>query len=90
MVATSPALVVATCAVAGSGKTTLARRLEAGGYVRLSIDQVIWHRFGAHGVDYPAQRYEELSAIARDVVRRRLVELVAERVDVVLDLVVLC
>lgn len=86
MVPASPALVVATCAVAGSGKTTFARRLEAGGYVRLSVDQVIWQRFGAYGMDYPADRYEKLSTIARDVVRHRLVELVAAGTDVVLDL----
>lgn len=86
MASTPAALVVATCAVAGSGKTTFARRLEAEGYVRLSVDQVVWQRFGAYGVDYPAQRYEELSAIARDVVRGRLVALVTGGVDVVLDL----
>ena len=39
------------CGVAGSGKTTYAQRLEAEGYVRLSIDEEIWQRFGRFGID---------------------------------------
>jgi AAA domain len=38
------------CGVAGSGKTTWARALEARGLVRLSIDEEIWSRFGRYGV----------------------------------------
>ena len=79
-------LVVMTCGVAGSGKTTLARRLEAQGFVRLSVDQEVWDRFGRHGVDYPPERYAALSETARARVRERLVELVGEGRDVVLDL----
>ena len=79
-------LVVMTCGVAGSGKTTLARRLEAQGFVRLSVDQEVWDRFGRHGVDYPAERYDALSEVARARVRERLVQLVGQGRDVVLDL----
>lgn len=32
------------CGPAGSGKSTVARRLEAGGMTRLSYDQEAWNR----------------------------------------------
>ena len=35
-------LVVMMCGVAGAGKTTLAKQLEAAGYLRLSIDEEVW------------------------------------------------
>lgn len=75
-----------TCGVAGSGKSTFARSSETDGFVRLSVDQEVWARFGRHGVDYPAERYAELSAIAEAAVSERLVALVGEGRDVVLDL----
>ena len=49
--------VVLMCGIAGSGKTTYAKDLEARGYVRLSVDEEIWHRFGRYGVDYEAEEY---------------------------------
>lgn len=79
-------LVVMTCGVAGPGKSTLARSLETGGFVRLSVDQEVWARFGRHGVDYPTERYAELSEIAGAAVRERLVGLVRKGCDVALDL----
>jgi len=73
------------CGVAGAGKTTYAQGLEAAGFTRLSVDKEIWHRFGRFGVDYPPERYEEHSAVAREAVRRRLLECIAEGRDVVVD-----
>jgi len=78
--------VVLTCGVAGSGKTTYAQRLEAHGYVRLSIDEEIWHRSGRYGIDYTPDQYAYLSQEAEDVLRQRPVELIAEGRDVVVDL----
>ena len=40
----------------GSGKTTYARRLEAEGVLRLSVDEEVFARDGRHGVDYPKHR----------------------------------
>lgn len=46
----------------------------------------MWARFGRYGVDYPAEDYADLSSLAERAVRGRLLELVAEGRDVVLDL----
>ena len=37
-------LVVMLCGIAGSGKTTLANRLEKMGFLRLSIDEEVWRQ----------------------------------------------
>jgi predicted kinase len=77
--------VVLMCGIAGSGKTTYAKDLEAKGYVRLSVDEEIWHRFGRYGVDYEADEYERHTEVAREAVRERLLSLLAEGRDVVVD-----
>lgn len=74
------------CGLAGAGKTTYAKRLEGEGYVRLSVDEEVWGRFGRYGVDYAPEEYARLSVAAEDVVRQRLRELIAEGRDVVVDL----
>ena len=73
------------CGLAGSGKTTYAERLERQGYVRLSIDEELWAAFGRYGVDYPPERYGELSDIVERRQRDRLASLIASRSDVVVD-----
>lgn len=78
-------LVVLLCGVAGSGKTTYAQQLETQGYVRLSIDEEVWARFGRYGIDYGPADYAQLSAAAEDVLRERLVTLVRQGRDVVVD-----
>lgn len=80
-----PPEVVLLCGVAGSGKTTHAQRLAEAGYARLSIDEEIWRRFGRYGVDYPADRYAEHSAVASAALDEALVRLVREGRDVVVD-----
>ena len=42
----SPARVVLLCGISGSGKTHYARTLEAQGYRRLSLDRLVWDRYG--------------------------------------------
>ncbi|MDR7278521.1 AAA family ATPase [Catenuloplanes atrovinosus] len=78
-------VVVLMCGVAGSGKTTYAQRLEADGYVRLSIDEEIWARFGRYGIDYDPIAYPEYGPIAEAHLRLRLLDLIAEGRDVVVD-----
>jgi len=73
------------CGLAGAGKTTYAKRLEARGYVRLSVDEEIWRRFGRYGVDYEPERYAGHTEAARESLRERLVALIAEGRDVVID-----
>jgi len=79
------ARVVLLCGLAGSGKTTYAQALEAAGHVRLSIDEEIWSRFGRFGIDYEPARYAELSAVAEEALREKLVALVEQGRDVVVD-----
>ncbi|WP_202902321.1 AAA family ATPase [Salinispora pacifica] len=70
----------------GSGKTTYARRvLEPAGAVRLSVDEEVFARHGRYGVDYPEYEYFEREAPVVAEVRDRLVGLVSEGRDVVLD-----
>lgn len=78
-------VVVLMCGVAGSGKTTYAQRLEAEGYVRLSIDEEIWQRFGRFGIDYDPVDYPRLSQVAEEAIRERLPFLIEHGLDVVVD-----
>jgi predicted kinase len=68
------------CGPAGSGKSTVARRLEAQGMARLSFDQEAWRR-GIQTMPLPEEVREE---IEREL-RARLVALVTDGADVVLD-----
>lgn len=72
--------VVFMCGPAGSGKSTIARELEAGGFVRLSFDEEAWRR----GIRSQPLA-QDVRAEIEDELRRRLVDLVAAQVDVVLD-----
>lgn len=72
--------VVFMCGPSGSGKTTYAARLEATGMVRLSFDTEMWQR----GVTSLPAPQPVLLEIERDL-RERLLSLVAEGRDVVLD-----
>ncbi|WP_220488414.1 ATP-binding protein [Tessaracoccus sp. MC1756] len=72
--------VVFMCGPAGSGKSTVARELEADGMTRLSFDQEAWVR-GLRSMPLPADDHADIAAH----LRRRLLELVAQGRDVVLD-----
>lgn len=80
-----PPVVYLLCGLTGSGKTTYARRLEAGGAVRLSVDEEVYARHGRYGVDYPMSEYFDRERPVVEELRRRLVELVGSGHDVVLD-----
>lgn len=70
----------------GSGKTTYAQRvLEPAGAVRLSVDEEVFAQHGRYGVDYPEHEYFDREAPVVAWVRERLVELVREGRDVVVD-----
>lgn len=72
--------VVFMCGPAGSGKSTIARRLEAEGMVRLSFDQEAWKR----GIRQMPLSDDASREIESDL-RERLVGLVREGRDAVLD-----
>ena len=84
--APDPGLVVLMCGLAGSGKTTFSKRLEARGFDRLSIDETVWRRFGRHGLDYPAEAYPAHLEAARAELRAALVACMARRAPVVVEL----
>ena len=69
------------CGPAGSGKSTVARTLELEGYERLSVDTLAWER-GYRRHPLP----EAVAESIRAEIKGRLVELVREGADVVVDL----
>lgn len=73
------------CGFVAAGKTTYARRLEAEGAVRLSLDEWVFAAHGRHGVDYDEGEYPRHQASALAELDQRLRALVAEGRDVVLD-----
>ena len=78
-------LVYMLCGLTGSGKTVYAKRLEAKGCVRLSIDELVQDRHGRYDIDYPADDYQRFYDEAVTEVDRRLVELLEAGQSVVLD-----
>jgi predicted kinase len=71
----------------GAGKTTYSKRvLEPAGVVRLSVDELIFHKHGRYGIDYPASVYFELYAPALEIVRETLLAELDRGRDVALDL----
>ena len=72
--------VVFMCGPAGSGKSTVAREFERDGMVRLSFDQEAWDR-GLRTMPLPPEVHADIEAH----LRRRLLELVEQGRDVVLD-----
>lgn len=72
--------VVFMCGPAGSGKSTVARALERDGLVRLSFDQEAWGR-GLRTMPLSSADHADIEAL----LRRRLLELVEQGRDVVLD-----
>ena len=78
-------LVVMMCGVAGAGKTTLAKQLEAEGYLLLSIDEEVWRQYGRYGVDYPPSAYAAYSAAVEAQLQDQLVKAIQEHRPVVID-----
>lgn len=78
-------LVVLMCGVAGSGKTTFSKKLEAEGFVRLSIDEEVWSTYGRYGVDYPPEKYGEYLEESHKRIRNKLIKLTQENRKIVLD-----
>lgn len=76
--------VVLMCGLAGSGKTTYSKQLELQGYVRLSIDEEVWKRMKA-GTLTPESDIRLVSMSIEEDLRARLVDLVRQRRDVVVD-----
>ncbi|MEV5787213.1 ATP-binding protein [Streptomyces sp. NPDC052287] len=79
--------VVLMCGLPGAGKTTYAMELVRRGYVRLSIDEVVWQRLGQRdaGLVLEAEAFDQLKEEVRREQRQELVELMLAGRDVVVD-----
>jgi predicted kinase len=69
----------------GSGKSTYARRLEAEGIKRLSVDEETEKLNGRFGIDYLVSEHVERQKPVLEWVRRHLIELLCVGKSVVLD-----
>ncbi|MGY2746357.1 AAA family ATPase [Pseudarthrobacter sp. O4] len=78
--------VVLMCGVAGSGKTSYAKALEAEGYVRLSVDEEMWRQDRELAARFGTPEYFDFTVAVERQLRIRLVELMAEGRDIVVDL----
>jgi predicted kinase len=81
----SDGALILLCGIAGAGKTTAATYLESKGFVRLSIDEEIWGRFGRYGLDYAPEAYPDLQRQAAASLWERLRSLLEQKVPVVVD-----
>ena len=77
--------VIMMCGVCGSGKTTYSKTKERDGYIRLSIDEEMWKIYGRKGIDYPNHLYNELSEKVELSLREKLIKLIQEGKNVVID-----
>ena len=77
--------VIMMCGVCGSGKTTYSKAREKEGYIRLSIDEEMWNQFGRKGIDFPDEQYEDLSEKAESSLREKLLTLMKEGQNAVID-----
>lgn len=82
-------VVVMTCGIAGSGKSTLSKGIvnELPNFVRLSVDSYIYKTYGLFKIDYPEEKYSEYLDEGQEHVKKELVRLLQEKqTDIVLDL----
>lgn len=77
--------VIMMCGVCGSGKTTFAKKKEKEGFIRISIDEEMWKLYGARGIDYPNDNYEELSSIVGSKLQNDIVNYIKEDKNLVID-----
>ena len=77
--------VIMMCGICGSGKTTYAKQKEKEGYVRLSIDEVMWKTYGRKGFDFSNAQYEKFSEIVEMALQKELLSLIQQGKHVVLD-----
>ena len=73
------------CGISGSGKTYYSKRLEAEGYLRLSLDEIIWESYGADFPSLPFPRQQEIFAEGFERLERELLGAIEEGRKVVVD-----
>lgn len=80
-----PSQAIFMCGISGSGKTHHARQFEREGYVRLSVDDLIWKKAGDRLSDLTKEEQRQLFAQCRAEVHDRLIELLKAGIKVVVD-----
>lgn len=82
-------VIVMTCGIAGSGKTTLAKAIvqKYPHFTRLSGDEIIFEKHGLYDIGYPADEklHAQYQAEQDEVYMTTFQKLLAESHDVVLD-----
>lgn len=79
-------LVILMCGIAGSGKSTLSKKIEEEkGFVRLSIDEEVWSFRGRYGIDYPVEKYKEYLDEAEIRLKNKLIAFIQEKRNIVVD-----
>ncbi|WP_409296496.1 AAA family ATPase [Peribacillus sp. SCS-26] len=78
-------LAVLMCGTAGSGKTTLSKKLEMEGFTRFSIDEEVWVNFGRYGIDYPAEEYRANLDKAHIILFEKMLKQIKAGGDIVVD-----
>ena len=77
--------VILMCGVSGAGKTTFSKEKEKDGYIRLSIDELIWEDYGVYGVDYKSEEYEKVSALSSTKMKELTIKYVQKGKNVIVD-----
>ena len=82
-------VVIMTCGIAGSGKTTLAKTIESlyPTFHRLSIDEINTEKHGIYGIDYAASPslYDQYMGEADTLYLSTFTELLVMKQDVILE-----
>ncbi|KAL2867241.1 AAA family ATPase [Aspergillus lucknowensis] len=81
-------VVLMTCGMAGSGKSTLSRWILSNhpSFKRFSIDAYVYSHHGLYGVDYPKEKYNDFLDEAEDALRVEFTEVLREGShDAILD-----
>lgn len=76
---------VLMCGISGSGKTHFAILLEKLGFIRLSVDKIIWKKVGLQLFSLQKEEKAKLFAESRDELFRRIVELLKSGKRIVVD-----
>ncbi|MEI6499001.1 MAG: ATP-binding protein, partial [bacterium] len=78
-------IVYMLCGLTGSGKTTYAKKLENTDLIRLSIDEIIFERHGAYGIDYPEDQYFGYLKPATLELKKRLIDRLKDKKSAIID-----
>lgn len=77
--------IILTCGISGSGKTCYARSLERRGYIRLSVDEAVWSKYGPDFSKLPLPEQRKALTEASEEILARLLRHIEAGDSVVVD-----